>query len=114
MLVNSDELTHPPSSSSSRTQSVSSYGTVICDDDIAIVGDKTEFNNTEIFEVNMDQDGFTRALGKKKQKGWKEDHKEKDQEPKEPQSENRDLVTPYRQLMQPSKKGSLKSPKRIS
>ena len=89
MLVDSDELTHPPSSSSSRTQSVSSYATVMGDDDIAVVGDKTEFNilsedntDTEIFVVNMDQDGFTKAIGKKKQKSWKKDHKEKDQEPK--------------------------------
>ena len=85
MLVDSDELTHPSSSSSSRTQSVSSYATVMGDDDIAVIGDKTEFNilsgdntDTEIFVVNMDQDGFTKALGKKKQKGWKKDHKEKD------------------------------------
>ena len=76
MLVDSDELTHPPSSTSSRTQSVSSYATVIGDDDIAVIGDKTEFNilsgdntNTEIFVVNMDKDGFTKALGKKKHKG---------------------------------------------
>ena len=40
----------------------------------------------EIFVVNMDEDGFTKALGKK-QKGWKKDHKEKDQEPKEPQKQ---------------------------
>ena len=60
------------------------------DDDIEVFGDKTEFNilsgdntDTEIFVVNMNQDGFTKALGKKKQKGWKKDHKEKEKEPKE-------------------------------
>ena len=75
-MVDSDELTYPPSSSSSRTQSVSSYVTVMGDDDIAVIGDKTDFNilsgdntDTEIFVVNMGQDGFTKALGKKKQKG---------------------------------------------
>ena len=40
MLVDSDGLTHPPSSSSSRTQSVSSYATVMGDDDIAVIGVK--------------------------------------------------------------------------
>ena len=104
MLVDSDELTHPPSSSSSRTQSVSSYAAVMGDDDIAVVADKTEFNilsgdntDTEIFVVNMDQDGFTKALGKRRQQGWKKDHKEKDQEPKEPQKRQQrsgDAISP--------------------
>ena len=53
--------------------------------------------DTEIFVVNMDQDGFTKALEKKKQKGWKKDHKEKDQEPKEQQKRKQrsgDAISP--------------------
>ena len=40
MLVDSDDLTYSSSSSSSRTQSVSSYATVMGDDDIAFIGVK--------------------------------------------------------------------------
>ena len=40
ILVDRDELTHPPSSSSSRTQWVSIYATVMGDDAIAVIGDK--------------------------------------------------------------------------
>ena len=91
------------------------------DEDIAVVSDKTEFNilsrdntDTEIFEVNMDQDGFTKALEKKKQKGWRKDYKEKDQEPKEPQERKQrsgDAISPADAAQQ---KESWKSPKRIS